>query len=218
MPGSGSENPHPPGTDISSQLFYPQEREQITEIDSTVVPWQARLARSHRDETSWQHNSLFRGIHACFFNLDVLLCFCILHPPAALENTRTLHSLAFPPSSHPLITPLQTRPQCPRLCGIREPHIWICDIRGRKRRQWGGKQRESLKDGRWIDGWRGDSQQDDRWDCRHRAVWHRQTVLFCCFWAPQIALYVTWTLLWTKYTTISQHRLVTHTHFETQAL
>lgn len=32
------EPPSPPGTDISSHLFYPQEREHITEIDSTLVP------------------------------------------------------------------------------------------------------------------------------------------------------------------------------------
>lgn len=101
------EPPSPPGMDISSQLFYPQERECITEIDSTLVPWQARLAQSHTDETSRQHNTgLFRGIHACFFNLDVLLCFCVLHPPAGSENTRAVDSLVFAASSHPLITPL----------------------------------------------------------------------------------------------------------------
>lgn len=76
----------PPGMDISSQLFYLQEREQITEIDPTVVPWQARLAQSHRDETSRQHRPFQR--HSCmfFFNLDVLLCFCHLHPPTASEK------------------------------------------------------------------------------------------------------------------------------------
>ncbi len=146
------------------------------------------------------------------------------------ENTPAVDSLAFSPSSHPLISPLQTRLQCPRLCAIREPHIWICDIRGRKRRQWRGKQRESFKEGRWIDGWRGDSQRDDRrWikgeierDCRHRDVWHRQTELFCCLWASQTALCVTHTMLWTQYTAISQHRQAsharahTHTHAHTQ--
>lgn len=89
-----------------------------------------------------------------------------------------------------------------------------------------GKQRESLKEGRWIDGWRGDSQRDDRkWikgeierDCRHRAVWHRQTVLFCCLWAAQIALCVTPTMLWSKYTAISQHRQASCTRKNSQTL
>lgn len=115
-----------------------------------------------------------------FFNLDVFFCFCILHPPAAVENTRTDDLLASSSSSQPLITPLQTRLQCPRLCAIRGPHIWVCDIRGSRRRQWGGETEGVIeRQGGWIDGWRLDSQRDDgRWikgeierDCRQRAVW-----------------------------------------------
>lgn len=209
---------HPPGMDISSQLFYPQEREQITEIDSTVVPWQAWLAQSHRDETSRQHRPFQR--HSCmfFFNLDVLFCFCILHPPAASENTRTADSLASPPSSRPLITPLQTRPQCPRLCAIRGPHIWVCDIRGSRRRQWGGETEGAIeREGEWIDGWREDSQRDDRrWikgeierDCRQRAVWQCYSAAAelhtsLCVWHPPCCGLNT-------QQSVSTDKLVTHT-------
>lgn len=224
--------PPSPGTDISLRLFHPQEREQITETDSTAVPWQARLAQSHGDETSRQHNTgLFRGIHACFFNLDVPFCFCVLHPPAASENTRAIDSLASPPSSHPLITPLPNKAAVSKaVCYQRTSYLNLWHQREEEETVRGGNRGSHWKRGGWIDGWRGDSQRDDRrWikgeierGRRHRAVWHRQTVLFCCLWAPRIALCVTPTMLWTKYTAISQHRQARHTHihthFETQAL
>lgn len=109
---------YPAGRDISSQLSYPQERGQKTEIAWTVVASQARLAPSHRDETTpaTQHRP-FRGIQACFFNLDVLLCFCILHSPPLATAATTVDSLPFPPSSHPLIALLPKQGGSVRGCG-----------------------------------------------------------------------------------------------------
>lgn len=83
------------------------------------------------------------------------------------------------------------------------------------------KLRESGERGeRWIDGKEERSQRNDRrWikgvierDCRHRALWHRQTMLFCCLWASQISLCVTPSMLWSKYTVITQHRQACQTH------
>lgn len=139
--------------------------------------------------------------------------------PLPWKNTRVVDSTASSPSPHPLITPLWTRLQCPRLCAIRGPHIWVCDIRGSKRRQWGGETEGIIeREGGWIDG-RNSQWDDRRWikgkiemGCRQRGVWQS------CSAAPYSALYVTPTFLWTKHTGITLFRQSSYTHFETLAL
>lgn len=84
-------------------------------------------------------------------NLDVPLCFYILHPPTVLENTRIADSLAFPPtlSSSDHSRPKQGHSVQGWVLSENLISEFVTSERGTARR--GEKQRQSLKEGSWID-------------------------------------------------------------------
>lgn len=128
------------------------------------------------------NTGLFRGIHACFFNLDVPFCFCILHPLHCLGKYphRWLACLlpVFTSSDH---FPSE-QGHSVQGCALSEDLISeFVTSEGAGGDSGEGKTEGSIETERgwWIDGWWEDSQRDDRrWikgriegDCRQKAVW-----------------------------------------------
>lgn len=185
------------------------------------MPWQAWLTQSQRDEISWLCRPFQRHVwmHACYFNLNVLLCFCIFSSQATSENCHVINLLASSSFSHHWSLPSEQG------CSVQGWTLSEDLISEFLTSQGVGdseedKQRKSLRErgdewkvddetvcGRWIKG-------QIEWNYRQTAVWQQYSLatklhsLIC----------VTVSVLRTKYTAIIQHRWASHTNFETQAL